>query len=139
METLHKRQRHKNDTAMEPFETNWWTTLLYIFKYKDVIERIIQYYTYIAYSVDKLKRKLIALKGMTLHHLAQIHSVDDFQLFRKKFNELGTIIDQLASYSKVIWLNQYPTIEFTVSEKIHYFNKAIRRLMLQWVFQFLIF
>jgi hypothetical protein len=66
---------------------------------------------------------------MALHHLVQSHSVDDLELYRKRLSELVPSLGLLANYSQVIWLNQYPTVEFTVSEKVHYFNKAIRVLL----------
>jgi hypothetical protein len=48
-------------------------------------------------------------------------------------------LGQLAKVSRVIWLNQYPTVELFVkidgyysdvhSEKIHYYNQAIRQIL----------
>jgi hypothetical protein len=63
----------------------------------------------------------------------------DFQLYQEKLTELAPMLGQLANASQVIWLNQYPTADFNGekgnlkneihSEKIHHYNKAIRRIL----------
>ena len=63
----------------------------------------------------------------------------DYHLYQKKLTEVGPILGQLANVSRVIWLNQYPIVEFygnnnssntyIHSEKMHNYNKAIRRTL----------
>ena len=77
------------------------------------------------------------MTGMEVHHMLESNGAN-FKLYRKKLNELGPILDELAKSSKVIWLNQYPTIDFyggtdahntfIHSEKIHQYNEAVRQI-----------
>lgn len=70
---------------------------------------------------------------------------DAFLIYEKKLQELSPILGDLAKASKVIWLNQYPTIEFygetgahnteIFSEKIHRYNEGAHGI-LRWVYIF---
>ena len=79
---------------------------------------------------------------MVLWHIVRIHSLKDYLLYHASLTELGSILNHFSNLSNIIWLNQYPTAEFyggmpyggendldvIVSEKFHYYNKAIRRV-----------
>lgn len=66
----------------------------------------------------------------------------DHLLYQEKLKKLAPILGQLANVSQVVWLNQFPTVEFygntdghntdIHSEKIHHYNLAVRRI-LGWV------
>lgn len=68
--------------------------------------------------------------------MLKIHGAD-FKLYRKNLVELGPILNQLSQVSKVIWLDQYPTIDFygashadntyIHSLKVHQYNEAVHR------------
>jgi hypothetical protein len=72
----------------------------------------------------------------------RIHSINDFKIYEEKLTELASILYQLANFSEVVWLNQYPTAEFyegmpyggvnnsdiLVTAKIQGYNEAIRRI-----------
>jgi hypothetical protein len=76
--------------------------------------------------------------GIAVWHMLKSEGAD-FKLYQKKLIELAPILGQLAIVSKVIWLNQYPTVEFyggindhnadIHSEKIHHFNQAAHRIL----------
>jgi hypothetical protein len=78
------------------------------------------------------------LPGIAVWQMLQSHGADH-QLYQKKLKELAPILGRLANVSQVIWLNQYPTVEFygkidahntdIFSEKIHYFNQAVREYL----------
>ena len=61
------------------------------------------------------------------------------ELFKKKLIELGSLLGQLPNTTRVVWLNQYPTVDFyggigahntdIYAEKIHHYNKASRRIL----------
>jgi hypothetical protein len=65
----------------------------------------------------------------------------DYRCFQKKLMGLAPVLSQLSNVTRVIWLNQYPTIEFfgtnnstntyIHSEKINHYNKAVRRILLE--------
>ncbi|KAI9559233.1 hypothetical protein GHT06_016022 [Daphnia sinensis] len=88
------------------------------------------------------ERPHLIFLSMAVHHMlpyAADEHCNDFQLYRDKLMELGPVLGQLASVSQVIWLNQYPSVDFygninapntaVFSEKIHLYNKAIRRIL----------
>lgn len=76
---------------------------------------------------------------MAVWHMIQSEGTDQHQLYQKKLKELAPVLDQLANVSHIIWLNQFPTLEFygnigelntdIHSEKIHHYNLAIRRIL----------
>ena len=55
----------------------------------------------------------------------------DYEQYLNKLIILGKVLENLAKYSQVIWLNQYPTIDPAhwdiFSEKIHRYNEGIRK------------
>ena len=75
---------------------------------------------------------------MQLHHMLQLYN-EDRELYRKYVAQLGPILNQLGSSSRVIWLNQYPTLEMfgtnkahntdIHSEKIYNYNMDVRRTL----------
>jgi hypothetical protein len=62
----------------------------------------------------------------------------NFQLYKKKLMEFRLILQKLSNVTQVIWLNQYPTLEFygnindrntdIHSTKIHHYNKAVHHI-----------
>lgn len=56
-------------------------------------------------------------------------------IYRDRVLELAPLLDHLGRLTKVIWLNQYPTIDayrgeehhnnFIVSEKIQHYNQVV--------------
>lgn len=82
---------------------------------------------------------------MAVWHMLQSEGAD-YQLYRKKLLNLAPVLDQLAHDSQIVWLNQYPSVDFNqeigvfktdgiVSEKIHRYNE-VARLLLQLVISF---
>jgi hypothetical protein len=81
---------------------------------------------------------VICLTGIAVWHMLQSEGAD-FSLYQKKLTELAPILGQLSNISQVIWLNQYPTIEFYGHinahntdihvEKIHHYNQAAHRIL----------
>jgi len=78
--------------------------------------------------------------GMAVHHMiTEIDSVSALQLYQHDLSELGLILSRIASVSQVIWINQYPTVDFygeiyshntaIHAEKVHLYNKAARRIL----------
>jgi hypothetical protein len=63
---------------------------------------------------------------------------DNFLHFQSRLVELGPLLNQLANASKIIWLNQHPTVEFygnmnerntdIHTQKINFYNKEVRRI-----------
>jgi hypothetical protein len=78
------------------------------------------------------------MKGIAVWHMLQSEGAD-YQLYQKKLERLAPLLGELANVSRVIWLNQFPTIEFygnieahntdIFSEKIHHYNQAVRRIL----------
>lgn len=84
-------------------------------------------------------RCVLNVKGMAVWHMLQSEGAD-YQLYRKKLLNLAPVLDQLAHDSQIVWLNQYPSVDFNqeigvfktdgiVSEKIHRYNEVARRLL----------
>jgi hypothetical protein len=81
---------------------------------------------------------------MEAYHMLKENAAD-YELYKKKLLELGFLLDKLGKISRVIWLNQYPTIDFfgktddrnadIHTQKIHGFNEAVRRIF-KWVTEF---
>ncbi len=78
--------------------------------------------------------------GMAVHHMiAKIDSVSALQLYQRDLSKLSLVLSQIASVSQVVWINQYPTVDFfgeidshntaIHSEKVHGYNKAARRII----------
>ena len=75
---------------------------------------------------------------METHHML-VKNGNDYHLFRKKLIEFGKTLGQLAESSQVIWLNQYPIVEFygrtlghntgIHSAKVHQYNEASRQAL----------
>ena len=63
----------------------------------------------------------------------------NYKLCKEKMIELGSALSQLTNTSQVIWLNQYPTVDFygnisdhntdIFAEKIRQYNEASRRIL----------
>lgn len=74
-------------------------------------------------------------------------TISSLQLYQQKLLELIPSLARLANVSRVVWLNQYPTVDFygdmyehntdIHAEKIHDYNQAVRRIF-QWVYYYLI-
>jgi hypothetical protein len=76
-------------------------------------------------------------KGIEVHHMLKKND-SDFQHYQNNLLELGPVLQNLAKVSKVIWLHQYPTIDFygnthaknTIihSAKVHQYNEAVQKI-----------
>ncbi|XP_045028868.1 N-acetylneuraminate 9-O-acetyltransferase isoform X1 [Daphnia magna] len=82
---------------------------------------------------NKTDRPYVIFLGMAVWHMLQSEGAD-YQLYRKKLLNLAPVLDQLAHDSQIVWLNQYPSVDFNqeigvfktdgiVSEKIHRYNE----------------
>ena len=77
------------------------------------------------------------MQGMEVHHML-VKNKNSFHLYTKLLQEFGPILEQLANDSSVIWLNQYPIVDFygkissentaIHSEKVYYYNEAVRHI-----------
>ncbi|XP_057368446.2 N-acetylneuraminate 9-O-acetyltransferase-like [Daphnia carinata] len=87
---------------------------------------------------NETDRPYLIFLGMAVWHMLQSEGAD-YQLYRKKLLNLAPVLDQLANESQIIWLNQYPSVDFNkeigvfktdgiTSEKIHGYNEVARRL-----------
>jgi hypothetical protein len=75
---------------------------------------------------------------MEVHHMLERNG-NNFQWYQKIVFELGSILQQLANYTQVIWLNQYPIVDFygeinsenteIHSEKVNIYNKAVKHIL----------
>jgi hypothetical protein len=76
---------------------------------------------------------------MAAHHmLADIGAVGALKLYQQELSEFTPSLAQLANVSQVVWLNQYPTVDFygemgnhntaIHAGKVHHYNQAIRRI-----------
>ncbi|KAK4010374.1 hypothetical protein OUZ56_019520 [Daphnia magna] len=87
---------------------------------------------------DSPERPYWIFLSMTAWHMLQGYGAD-YQLYQKKISELGPLLGQLANVSQVIWLHQYPSVDFyggirasntdIVSEKIYGYNKITRKIL----------
>jgi hypothetical protein len=78
------------------------------------------------------------MTGIAVWHMLQSQGAN-FSLYQKKLNEFAPILGQLSNVSQVIWLNQYPTVDFYGNinahntdihlQKIHHYNQAVRRIL----------
>ncbi|EFX78295.1 hypothetical protein DAPPUDRAFT_320629 [Daphnia pulex] len=76
--------------------------------------------------------------SMALWHMLQSEGANH-QLYQKKLKQLAPVLHQLANVSQIIWLNQFPTVEFygningpnteIHTEKIHQYNVAVGRIL----------
>jgi hypothetical protein len=65
----------------------------------------------------------------------------DHRRYEKKVSELAPVLAQLSNFTRVVWLNQYPNVEFygdnnapcthVTSKKINNYNVAVRRILLK--------
>lgn len=124
-----ERWSHGDDPPMDHF--GWfWTTSLDSFKY-------IRY----DFLDCNVLQAVLWIQGMTVWHMLREHGAN-YRLYEKKLSELGPLLGQLANVSQVIWLQQYPSVDFygdigrsntaVVLEKIDGYNKITRRI-LEWV------
>ena len=71
------------------------------------------------------------------HHMLKIFGAD-YRLFEERLLQLRPLLNRLANTSRVIWIDQYPTIDFFAdnnatnaqieSNKIHRYNLIVRRV-----------
>jgi hypothetical protein len=73
---------------------------------------------------------------MEIYSMMQEYGAD-FQQYQKTIRNFAPILGQLAKVSRVIWMNQYPTVELygdmdakntdIHAQKIFQYNQAVRR------------
>jgi hypothetical protein len=76
---------------------------------------------------------------MAVWHMFDVNH-RDHRLYIKHLRELAPSLAQLSQVTRVIWLNQYPPLEFysdnnapstyITPAKINIYNKAVRRILL---------
>lgn len=81
---------------------------------------------------------LLTAPGMETHYML-MRNGNDYHLFRRRLKEFGPTLGQLAKFSQVIWLNQYPIVEFygstlghntdIHSAKVHQYNQVSRQAL----------
>ena len=81
-------------------------------------------------------RPHLILLSMEIYHMLQEFGAD-FQQYKKKLRDFAPILGRLAGVSRVIWLNQYPSVELygdtdakntdIHTQKIFQYNEAVRR------------
>ena len=77
----------------------------------------------------------LTIIGTALWHIIEVDH-RDHRLYIKHLKELAPSLAQLSQVTRVIWLNQYPPLEFyshypmITPEKINIYNKAVRRILL---------
>lgn len=74
---------------------------------------------------------------MGIHHLLKPNGAD-FGLYQKRLKQLGQVLNKLAKFTKIIWLNHYPTVDFNgadaghntdvYEEKLQQCNVAVKRI-----------
>ncbi|KAI9559240.1 hypothetical protein GHT06_016029 [Daphnia sinensis] len=100
----------------------------------DVTEEIRRW----VHSANETDRPYLIFLGMAVWHMLQSEGAD-YQLYLKNLLNLAPVLDQLANDSQIIWLNQYPSVDFNkeigvfktdgiASEKIHRYNEVARRV-----------
>lgn len=77
---------------------------------------------------------------MALWHMFHVEH-RDYQRYEKELMKIAPVLAQLSNVTRVIWLNQYPTLEFygannstntyIHSNKINNYNNAVRRILLE--------
>ncbi len=75
---------------------------------------------------------------MAVHHMMKENG-GTFKSYEENLMQLAPILGQLANVTRVVWLNQYPSVDsnswiheintIIFSEKIHSYNKAIRQIL----------
>ena len=75
--------------------------------------------------------------GIEIYHMMQKYGAN-YKIYEERLVELSKNLGQLANFSQVIWLNQYPTVEFyggmqntnidIHTEKIYHYNKMVKRI-----------
>lgn len=89
-------------------------------------------------SDDPSERPHLVFLGMVAHHMLGDNGAN-YQLYEEKFAKFAPELAQLANVTRLIWLNQYPVVDSyhhnhdsnknIYSEKLHNYNKAIRRML----------
>jgi hypothetical protein len=79
---------------------------------------------------------------MAIHHMMKENG-GSHSIYQENLKKLAPIIGKLASVTRVVWLNQYPSVdsnswtnennEIIYSEKIHNYNKVVRQILDEWV------
>ncbi|KAK4006650.1 hypothetical protein OUZ56_011808 [Daphnia magna] len=111
------------------------------FRWRSLVdEDVIQMFRKLG-SQNEAARPRVIFLSMAAWHMLETR--DAFQIYGNKLRELSPILGHLAKASKVIWLNQYPTIDFygetgahntkIFSEKIYRYNEGARGI-LRWVY-----
>ncbi|XP_046452702.1 uncharacterized protein LOC124200482 isoform X2 [Daphnia pulex] len=87
---------------------------------------------------EENKRPTLIFLGMATHFMLQMNGAS-YGLYEERIRELSAILGQLTDFSKVIWLNQYPTVELygdtdshntdVHSRKIHQYNEVTRKIL----------
>ncbi|XP_045031977.1 N-acetylneuraminate 9-O-acetyltransferase-like [Daphnia magna] len=94
------------------------------------------------WAINETERPHLIFLSMSVHHMfryAVFPHDNDFLAYEDELVALAPVLAHLANVTQVIWLNQYPSVDFygnitdpntsVFSEKIHFFNIAARRIL----------
>ena len=71
------------------------------------------------------------MAGMVIHHMMEENNGSQ-SIYQENITKLAPILIKLANVTRVVWLNQYPSVDSNGaihSEKIHNYNKIVRRIL----------
>ncbi|EFX66757.1 hypothetical protein DAPPUDRAFT_262658 [Daphnia pulex] len=90
------------------------------------------------WATHENERPYFVFLGMAVHHMMKENG-GSFKSYQENLMKFAPILGQLANVTRVVWLNQYPSVDsnswindvntIIFSEKIHSYNKAIRRIL----------
>nr|CAH0103440.1 unnamed protein product [Daphnia galeata] len=71
------------------------------------------------------------MADMAIHYMEEENG-DSQSIYQENITKLAPILIKLANVTRVVWLNQYPLVDYhgvIHSEKIHNYNKIVRRIL----------
>ncbi|XP_046452622.1 N-acetylneuraminate 9-O-acetyltransferase-like [Daphnia pulex] len=112
--------------------------LLVSFKWRPIINETVMETIHEWEISEKTEKPHMIILSIEVYHMLEENG-GDFKMFEEKAKQLFGMLHKLSTNSQVIWLNQYPTIDFGLmphiykfainSEKIHQYNKAVRYII----------
>lgn len=104
----------KNEQLFNHGDVDWYSNILRLrisFRWRPIINdsviEMMRQWT-VAYQVQRPQLIFLSLE---IHHMLTKNGNNHF-LYQKKLKEFGSILEYLAYTGQVIWLNQFPMVEF---------------------------
>ena len=126
----YKRAMHEDVNV-----TSHLLNLLVSFHWRPLIDA--QLMDTIRHWVDHPTPPTVVIVSAATHHMLKIFGAD-YRLFEERLLQLRPLLSRLANTSRVIWIDQYPTIDFFAanhatnaqieSNKIHHYNLIAKRI-----------